>query len=137
VTLRELVLELVSEPPPALPTSVPPYDPAIYASAGYGAERLFVDNVVLEQVPNVSWSEAKLEYEDLRVLRAIDGVSPVLLLESLLAVPREQLRSILFLLLSRGIVAVTAPERERLATSGVVRRGAEEPVEAIDLFSTG
>jgi hypothetical protein len=134
-----MVIELLSEAPPAMPTSRPPFDPAVYASEGLGAERLFLDNVVLELVPDVSWSQAKLEYDELLVLGAIDGVSPVLLLESMLGLRREKLRSILFLLLSRGVLAVCAPEREPLGTSGFVRRSTptNQPTEGLDLFDAG
>jgi len=84
------------------------------------------DDLVLRCVPDVSWSEARLDFDELYVLRNIDGVAPVLLLESFVDLPREQLRSILFLLLSRGIVAVAPSALEVdsvIGTSGFFSRG--------------
>lgn len=126
MSLKALVIDLLKEPAPAMPTSRPPFDPHVYAHEVLGEDRLFLDNVVLTIVPDVPWSEAKLDYDELRVLGAVDGISPVLLLESLLDMPREQLRSILFLLLNRGIVSMCVPDRESLGISGFFRRNADD-----------
>jgi hypothetical protein len=114
-------------------TSRPPFDPDRYAAEVFGAETTMArsasprldEDLVLRCVPDVSWSEARLDFDELYVLRNIDGVAPVLLLESFVDLPREQLRSILFLLISRGIVAIAPPALPSiLGTSGFFARGA-------------
>jgi hypothetical protein len=125
-------------PPAGPPTSRPPFDLERYAAEVFGAESgratageaspssgpVLEDDLVLRCVPDVSWSEARLDFDELYVLRNIDGVAPLLLLESFVDLPREHLRSILFLLLSRGIVAF-APSATTsvIATSGFFGRG--------------
>lgn len=113
-------------------TSRPPFDPDRYAAEVFAppsardASPMLDDDLVLRCVPDVSWSEARLEFDELYVLRKIDGVAPVLLLESFVDLPREQLRSILFLLISRGIVAVAPPAMPSIiGTSGFFGRGPE------------
>jgi hypothetical protein len=122
-----------TEIPSSMVTSRPPFDPTNYAAEVLGEDRLLRDDVVLHCVPNVSWSEARVDFDELSVLQSVDGVASVLMLESFLDMPREQLRSILFLLLSRGVLAVCAPivrelpaSLETIGNSGFFARSSEE-----------
>jgi hypothetical protein len=110
VDAREKWTEGLTEPPASRSTSRPSFDVDQYAAVVTGPDRVVLDDdLVLRCVPDVSWLEARLDFDELLVLRAVDGVSPILLLESFVDVPAEQLRSILYMLLARGIVAISRP----------------------------
>jgi hypothetical protein len=89
-----------------------------------------VDDAVFMCVPDVSWSDAGLDFDELRVLRAVDGVSSVVLLASSLDMPRDQVRSVLNFLASRGVVSVDEPDAALEGSSGFFRRrGADDDEE--------
>jgi hypothetical protein len=69
--------------------------------------------VVLRCVPDISWSDAQLDFDELNVMRNIDSVSSVLMLEAFLNIPREELRSILCTLIARGILTICEPSTGR------------------------
>jgi len=95
----------------ALPTSRPPAYLNSYGADVVERERLFRDDVVLQCVPDISWSEAQLDFDELNVMRNVDSVSSVLMLEAFLNVPREELRSILCTLIARGVLVICRATR--------------------------
>lgn len=99
---------IFTDVPASRETSRPPFDLAKYA-ADVSGDAKALDDLVPVCVPDVSWSEARLDFDELHVIRNVDAVSPVLLLETIVDMPRDQLRSILALLISRGILTVSEP----------------------------
>jgi hypothetical protein len=105
------------------PTIVPAFDVEEFArDSGVKSFPSVLSDTVLEVVSDVSWSAAQLDLVEREVIEHLDGVSPVSLIESVLAMPREELHATLMTLLARGILAVATPAASHHPESGTVRR---------------
>ena len=112
-----------TDAPPVGPTVVPPFDvEGLARDLGRGGPAPALSEAVLEVVSDVSWSAAQLDLVEREVIEHLDGVSPVSLIESVLAMPREELHATLMTLLARGILAVATPAASHHPESGTVRR---------------
>jgi hypothetical protein len=89
-------------------------------------------DTVLETVSDLSWSAAGLDLVEMNVIRQIDGVSPVCMIESAVAMSRDELQVMFAMLMARGLVRVVREERyDSEPVSGVFRTAGAEDVEEL------
>lgn len=89
-------------------------------------------DTVLEPVSDLSWSAAGLDLVEMNVIRHIDGVSPVCLIETEVAISRDELQVMLAMLMARGLVRVVRDERcDSEPVSGVFRTVAADDAEEL------
>jgi hypothetical protein len=109
--------EVTVVPPPAPNTEVPPANPTIVPAFDVGqvarnAEVVLSDDVVYEVVPDVLWSGQSLDLVERMVLKMIDGVAPLWLIENLLGMQRDELHSTVCVLQARGFIQASAGPTE-------------------------
>ena len=63
-------------------------------------------DTVLELVPDVSWSSANLDLVEMNVIRHVDGVSPLSLLQTMVGISQDELQVMLAMLLARQLIMV-------------------------------
>jgi hypothetical protein len=90
-----------TEVPPACPTIVPAFD---VGQVARNAEVVLSEDGVYEVVPDVQWSGESLDLVERMVLKMIDGVAPLWLLENLLGMRRDELHSTVCVLQARGFI---------------------------------
>jgi hypothetical protein len=90
-----------TEVPPAVPTIVPTFD---VGQVARNAEVVLSEDGVYEVVPDVQWSGESLDLVERMVLKMIDGVAPLWLIENLLGMRRDELHSTVCVLQARGFV---------------------------------
>jgi len=90
-----------TEIPPSVPTIVPTFDVGHVARS---AEVALSQDDVYELVPDVQWTGGVLDLVERMVLRTIDGVAPLWLLEHLLGMRRDELHSTVCVLTARGFI---------------------------------
>jgi hypothetical protein len=97
----------VTNAPAVGPTMPPAFNLQEFArgSSSKGALILSPDTV-LDLVPNVSWADANLDLVEKNVLRYIDGIAPISLLETTLGVSHDELQVMLVMMLARQLVSV-------------------------------
>jgi hypothetical protein len=113
-----------TDAPRARPTLVPPFSlEELARDAGFRSLPSLLSNTVLEVVEDVSWSAAKLDLVEIEVLGHVDGVSPVMLLESVVSVSRDELHAMLATLLARGVLRLVSQDPVDLPgpASGIFR----------------
>lgn len=119
-----------TDAPSVGPTMPPAFNLQDFArDSGNGCGLLLSPDTVLELVADVSWASANLDLVELNVIRHIDGVAPVGLLETVAGVSFDELQVMLAMLLARRLVVVvpTASPRSSFRaepTSGVFARTA-------------
>jgi len=112
-----------TDAPPVGPTVVPPFNiEGLARDLGRGGPASPLSEAVLEVVSDVSWSEAKLDLVEIEVIHAIDGIAPVMLLESILPVSRDELHAILVTLIARGVLRIVAYPATGEPPSGIYRK---------------
>lgn len=110
--MRHADLELtttgtITDAPKVGPTMPPAFNLVDFARDSSSLRGLVVSpDTVLEVVPNVSWSAAGLDLVEMNVVRQIDGLSPVCLLEAVVGISRDELQVMLAMLLARGLIRV-------------------------------
>jgi hypothetical protein len=131
-----MILDADSESTTGTPTDAPsvgPTMPPAFDLQGFARDSSFSGGLVLsaetvlELVPNISWSEANLDLVEMNVIRHIDGISPLSLLETIVGISRDELEVMLAMLLARQLVMVVSDVMPRNGwvrepTSGVFNR---------------
>jgi hypothetical protein len=87
------------------PTMPPAFNLHAFArDSGFTGGLVVSPDTVLEAVTNVSWSGAGLDLVEMNVIRQIDGVSPVGMLEAAIGMSRDELHVMLAMMMARGLV---------------------------------
>lgn len=102
------------------PTIRPTFDVEELArDSGFRGVSSLLSETVLEIVPDRSWRDARLDLVETELLSQIDGVAPLVLLESTTTISRDELYATLFMLIARGFVRVLEEAPEAPPRSGV------------------
>ncbi len=97
----------VTDAPAVGPTMPPAFNLQYFAhGSSLRGGMLLSPDTVLELVPDVSWSSASLDDIEMNVVRQIDGISPVSLLQSMLGMSHDELQVMLAMLLARQMVTI-------------------------------
>lgn len=100
----------VTDAPSVGPTMPPAFNLQDFARGSSSKGGLILaPDTVLELVPNVSWSCANLDLVEMNVVRHIDGISPISLLQTTLGISHDELQVMLVMLLARQLVMVVPP----------------------------
>ena len=119
-----------TDAPSVGPTMPPAFNLQEFArDSGKNRGLVLNPDTVLELVVDVSWSSANLDLVEMNVIRHIDGVMPLSLLESVVGISFDELHVMLAMLLARQLVVVVpaAPANHNGAfrvepSSGVFKR---------------
>jgi hypothetical protein len=96
-------LHKTTEMPVLRPTLPPPFDYAVFALCGtYAPQRGAVGSKVFCATPDVPWNA--LGAIELEVIRLLDGVMPVALVETMTALSTDDLYPTIAILLARGFI---------------------------------
>lgn len=100
-----------TDAPKVGPTMPPAFNLDEFArDSSRGRGLVLTGDTVLEVVPNVSLSASALDLVELNVVRQVDGISPLWLLETQVAMARDELEVMLAMLMVRGIVRAVREE---------------------------
>src|SRR5262245_35655505 len=98
----------ITDAPSVGPTMPPTFNLHEFArdASVRGGGFVLSPETVFEVVPNVSWSSASLDLVEMNVIRHIDGISPLSLLQTVLGISYDELQVMLAMMLARHLVMV-------------------------------
>lgn len=100
----------VTDAPSVGPTMPPTFNLQEFAlDSSFKRGLILSPESVLDVVPDLSWSSANLDEIELNIIRHIDGISPLSLLQTMLGIPQDELHVMLAMLLARQLVSVVQP----------------------------